>query len=110
MADLTSSGTLLLLALKPRFARASGTLQLPHYTFVGQYKSITPAAKRLPLSHSDLLPLCSSFFSILQPQVEQKEVLKLKNKVVCLIDNSKSMTLKGGDTGISRFQLAADFF
>jgi len=47
---------------------------------------------------------------LLQPQIEQKEVLKLKNKVVCLIDNSESMTLKGGDTRITRFQLVKNFF
>ncbi len=47
---------------------------------------------------------------LLQPQIEQKEVLKLKNKVVCLLDNSASMTLKGGDTGITRFQLVNKFF
>lgn len=47
---------------------------------------------------------------LLQPHIEQKDVLKLKNKIVCLADNSESMTLKGGDTGITRFQLVKNFF
>ena len=73
-------------------------------------KSITPTYKRLLLLALRFAAIVIIVFLLLQPQVEQKEVLKLKNKVVCLIDNSQSMTLKGGDTGISRFQLVADFF
>ena len=73
-------------------------------------KSITPAAKRLLLIALRFVATVLIVLLLLQPQIEQKEVLKLKNKVVCLIDNSQSMTLKGGDTGISRFQLVADFF
>jgi len=73
-------------------------------------KSITPAAKRLLLITLRFAAAVLIVLLILQPQVEQKEVLKLKNKVVCLIDNSQSMTLKGGDTGIPRFQLVAGFF
>ncbi len=73
-------------------------------------KSITPAVKRLLLITLRFVATVLIVLLLLQPQIEQKEVLKLKNKVVCLIDNSQSMTLKGGDTGISRFQLVADFF
>ncbi|HHT9123514.1 MAG TPA: glutamine amidotransferase [Candidatus Wunengus sp. YC63] len=73
-------------------------------------KSITPTAKRLLLITLRFVATVLIVLLLLQPQIEQKEVLKLKNKVVCLIDNSQSMTLKGGDTGISRFQLVADFF
>ena len=73
-------------------------------------KSITPTSKRLLLLALRFAAIVIIVFLLLQPQIEQKEVLKLKNKVVCLIDNSKSMTLKGGDTGIFRFQLVADFF
>ncbi|HHT9114291.1 MAG: hypothetical protein HZA47_06295 [Planctomycetes bacterium] len=73
-------------------------------------KSISPAAKRLLLIALRFVATVLIVLLLLQPQIEQKEVLKLKNKVVCLIDNSQSMTLKGGDTGISRFQLVADFF
>ena len=73
-------------------------------------KSITPTAKRLLLITLRFAAAVLIVLLLLQPQIEQKEVLKLKNKVVCLLDNSKSMTLKGGDTGISRFQLVADFF
>ncbi len=73
-------------------------------------KSITPTAKRLLLITLRLAAAVLIVLLLLQPQIEQKEVLKLKNKVVCLIDNSLSMTLKGGDTGISRFQLISDFF
>ena len=73
-------------------------------------KSITPTAKRLLLITLRFAAAVLIVLLLLQPQIEQKEVLKLKNKVVCLIDNSQSMTLKGGDTGISRFQLVADFF
>ncbi|HHT9138703.1 MAG TPA: glutamine amidotransferase [Candidatus Wunengus sp. YC60] len=73
-------------------------------------KSITPVFKRLLLLALRFAAAVLIVILLLQPQIEQKEVLKLKNKVVCLIDNSKSMTLKGGDTGISRSQLVADFF
>ncbi|MDO8141310.1 MAG: glutamine amidotransferase [Candidatus Brocadiales bacterium] len=73
-------------------------------------KSITPVFKRLLLLALRFAAAVLVVILLLQPQIEQKEVLKLKNKVVCLIDNSKSMTLKGGDTGISRSQLVADFF
>ena len=73
-------------------------------------KSITPASKRLLLLALRFAAIALIVVLLLQPQIEQKEILKLKNKVVCLLDNSKSMTLKGGDTGISRFQLVADFF
>src|SRR3990167_84762 len=73
-------------------------------------KSITPTAKRLLLLALRFAAVVLIVAILLQPQIEQKEVLKLKNKVVCLIDNSQSMTLKGGDTGISRFQLVTDFF
>ena len=73
-------------------------------------KSIIPASKRLLLLALRFAAVVLIVAILLQPQIEQKEVLKLKNKVVCLIDNSQSMTLKGGDTGISRFQLVTDFF
>ena len=73
-------------------------------------KSISPASKRLLLLALRFAAVVLIVAILLQPQIEQKEVLKLKNKVVCLIDNSQSMTLKGGDTGISRFQLVTDFF
>src|SRR3990172_12946359 len=73
-------------------------------------KSITPASKRLLLIALRFVATVLIVLLLLQPQIEQKEVLKLKNKVVCLIDNSKSMTLKGVDTGISRFQLVSVFF
>ncbi len=73
-------------------------------------RSITPVAKRLLLITLRCVAIALIVLLMLQPQVEQKEVLKLKNKVVCLVDNSKSMTLKGGDTGVSRFRLVSDFF
>src|SRR3972149_4457994 len=73
-------------------------------------KSISPASKRLLLLALRFASVVLIVILLLQPQIEQKEVLKLKNKVVCLIDNSKSMTLKGGDTGISRSMLVTDFF
>jgi len=73
-------------------------------------RSITPAAKRLLLITLRFVAIALIVLLMLQPQIEQKEVLKLKNKVVCLVDNSKSMTLKGGDTGVSRFRLVSDFF
>lgn len=73
-------------------------------------KNITPVFKRWYLLVLRFASVVLIVILLLQPQIEQKEVLKLKNKVVCLIDNSKSMTLKGGDTGISRYQLVTDFF
>ena len=73
-------------------------------------KAIYPVTKRLLLLALRFIAVVLIVLLLLQPQIEQKEVIKLKNKVVCLLDNSKSMTLKGGDTGISRFQLVSDFF
>jgi hypothetical protein len=73
-------------------------------------KAIYPIYKRFLLIALRFLSVFLLVVLILQPQLEQKEILKLKNKVVCLLDNSKSMSLKGGDTGITRFQLVNDFF
>ena len=73
-------------------------------------KASQPITKRLLLLALRFIAVALIVLLLLQPQIEQKEVLKLKNKVVCLLDNSKSMTLKGGDTGITRFQLVSDFF
>lgn len=73
-------------------------------------KTIYPVTKRLLLLALRFAAAVLIIILLLQPQLEQKEVLRLKNKVVCLLDNSKSMTLKGGDTGISRFQLVNNFF
>ncbi|MBU6392002.1 MAG: hypothetical protein KGQ83_07165, partial [Planctomycetes bacterium] len=73
-------------------------------------KAIYPVTKRLLLLTLRFVATVLVVILILQPQIEQKEVVKLKNKVVCLLDNSKSMTLKGGDTGITRFQLVNNFF
>ena len=73
-------------------------------------KAIYPVTKRLLLLALRFIAVVLIVLLLLQPQIEQKEVIKLKNKVVCLLDNSKSMTLKGGDTGITRFQLVSNFF
>ena len=73
-------------------------------------KAIYPITKRLLLFALRFIAVVLIVLLLLQPQIEQKEVIKLKNKVVCLLDNSKSMTLKGGDTGIPRFQLVSNFF
>ncbi len=73
-------------------------------------KAIYPVTKRLLLLTLRFVAAVLVVILLLQPQIEQKEVVKLKNKVVCLLDNSKSMTLKGGDTGITRFQLVNNFF
>src|SRR5574341_759886 len=73
-------------------------------------KTINPVTKRFLLLTLRFVATVLVVILLLQPQIEQKEVVKLKNKVVCLFDNSKSMTLKGGDTGITRFQLVNNFF
>ncbi len=73
-------------------------------------KAIYPIPKRLLLLGLRFAAAVLIVILLFQPQLEQKEVLRLKNKVVCLLDNSKSMALKGGDTGISRFQLVNNFF
>ena len=80
-----------------------------YFSWLG-IKAITPLSKRLLLFTLRIVATVLIVILLLQPQIEQKEVLKLKNKVVCLLDNSKSMTLKGGDTGITRFQLVNNFF
>lgn len=73
-------------------------------------KIISPLAKRLLLLLLRASGILLILFLLFQPQVEQKEVLKLKNKLVFLLDNTKSMTLHGGDTDVSRLQLVKDFF
>ena len=73
-------------------------------------KAIPSRNKRMLLFALRFLAMALFVMLLLQPQLEQKDVLKLKNKVVCLLDNSESMTLKGGDTGITRFQLVNNFF
>lgn len=80
-----------------------------YFSWLG-IKSVLPGTKRWFLFSLRLTALVLIIFVLLQPHIEQKEVLRLKNKVVCLLDNSKSMGLKGGDTGITRFQLVRDFF
>lgn len=73
-------------------------------------RSVYPMSKRFLLLGLRSVAEVLIVILLFQPQLEQKEVLRLKNKVVCLLDNSKSMTLKGGDTGIPRFQLVNNFF
>ena len=73
-------------------------------------RTISPVSKRLTLLALRFAAASLIVIILLQPQIEQKEVLKLKNKVVFLLDASKSMSLKGGDTGVSRSQLASHFF
>lgn len=80
-----------------------------YFSWLG-VKTISPLARRLFLFTLRFAATTLIVILLLQPQIEQKEVLKLKNKVVCLLDNSASMTLKGGDTGITRFQLVNKFF
>jgi len=73
-------------------------------------RTIHPPGKRWLVMFLRLAAVSITVLMLLQPQMEQKEVLKLKNKVVCVLDNSMSMTLKGGDTGIARSQLVDNFF
>ncbi|WKZ18996.1 MAG: glutamine amidotransferase [Candidatus Jettenia sp. CY-1] len=73
-------------------------------------RTVSPLTKRWLLLTLRLFVIALILILLFQPQIEQKEVVRLKNKVVCLLDNSKSMTLKGGDTGITRFQLVENFF
>jgi len=73
-------------------------------------KTLYPPVKRLLVMFLRFAAVAIIILMLLQPQMEQKEVLKLKNKVVCVLDNSMSMTLKGGDTGIARSQLVDTFF
>lgn len=80
-----------------------------YFSWLG-IKAIQPVAKRLLLLSLRCVTVVLIILFLLQPQVEQKEVVRLKNKVVCLIDTSKSMTLKGGDTGIARSKLIDNFF
>ncbi|MFO0794995.1 MAG: glutamine amidotransferase [Candidatus Brocadiaceae bacterium] len=80
-----------------------------YFSWIG-IKTVLPLTKRWLLITLRIVAAILIVILLLQPQIEQKEVLKLKNKVVCLLDNSKSMTLKGGDTGISRHQLVKNFF
>lgn len=80
-----------------------------YFSWLG-IKTISARSKRLLLLTLRFVAIVLIVALILQPQMEQKEVLKLKNKVVCLLDNSESMSLKGGDTGIARFQLVNNFF
>lgn len=80
-----------------------------YFSWIG-IKNISLPSKRLLLFILRFVATLLIVILLLQPQIEQKEVLKLKNKVVCLLDTSESMTLKGGDTGITRFQLVSNFF
>ncbi|MBV6519577.1 MAG: hypothetical protein DCC43_08960 [Candidatus Brocadia sp.] len=73
-------------------------------------RAIPSRSKQAALFALRLLATALFVLLLFQPQIEQKEVIKLKNKVVCLLDNSESMTLKGGDTGVTRFQLVKNFF
>ncbi len=73
-------------------------------------RTVYPITKRLLLIALRCIAAVLIIVLLFQPQIEQKEVLRLKNKVVFLLDDSKSMTLKAGDTGVSRFQLVRDFF
>ena len=59
-------------------------------------KTISTPGKRLLLFALRFLATAIIVLLLLQPHMEQQDVLKLKNKVVYLLDNSKSMTLKGG--------------
>ncbi|MGQ3686281.1 MAG: glutamine amidotransferase [Candidatus Loosdrechtia sp.] len=73
-------------------------------------KAVHPVRKRWLLLALRFTAILLMSILLLQPQIEQKEVVRLRNKVACLLDNSKSMTLKGGDTGIARYRLVNDFF
>ncbi|MFN3532643.1 MAG: glutamine amidotransferase [Candidatus Brocadia sp.] len=80
-----------------------------YFSWLG-VKTISSRSKRLLLFTLRFVATTLIVILLFQPQIEQKDVLKLKNKVVCLLDNSASMTLKGGDSGITRFQLVKKFF
>ncbi|MCF6150228.1 MAG: hypothetical protein E3K37_16430 [Candidatus Kuenenia sp.] len=73
-------------------------------------KTIQPVFRRIILFSLRLAGILLIVLLLFQPHMEQKEVLKLKNKVVCLLDSSKSMSLKGGETNITRSGLVKDFF
>lgn len=47
--------------------------------------------------------------AVLQPQLLQQEVLRIKNKVALVFDSSQSMSLKDKETDIMRFQMARQF-
>ncbi|MEP9411150.1 MAG: hypothetical protein HRF42_07045 [Candidatus Brocadia sp.] len=79
------------------------------FSWIG-VRTFSSHSRRLLLFTLRFVATALIVFILLQPHIEQKEVVKLKNKVVCLLDNSASMTLKGGDTGITRFQLVNKFF
>ncbi len=80
-----------------------------YFSWLG-IKPVSSPGKRLLLLALRVVATVIIVILLLQPQIEQKEVLKLRNKIVCLLDNSKSMTLKGGDTGVARSQLVNNFF
>jgi uncharacterized membrane protein len=80
-----------------------------YFSWLG-IKAVYPRRKRWLLLALRFVAIILMIILLLQPQIEQKEVVRLKNKVVCLLDNSKSMTLKGGDTGITRSKLVYNFF
>ncbi|MBE7546428.1 MULTISPECIES: glutamine amidotransferase [Candidatus Kuenenia] len=73
-------------------------------------KNIRPVSRRILLFSLRLAGTLLIVLLLFQPHLEQKEVLKLKNKVVCLLDASKSMSLKCGDIAVTRAQLLDNFF
>src|SRR4030067_3675802 len=73
-------------------------------------KTLHPPVKRWLVMFLRFTAVAIIVLMLLQPQMDQKEVLRLKNKIVCVLDNSMSMTLKGGDTGMARSQLVDTFF
>ncbi|MCF6157161.1 MAG: hypothetical protein E3K32_01010 [wastewater metagenome] len=86
-----------------------GTIAALYFSWLG-IRGIGTLRKQLLLLALRTVAILMIVILLLQPEMEQQEVVRLKNKVVCLLDNSKSMTLKGGDTGVTRFKLVQDFF
>lgn len=72
-------------------------------------KRIRSRLKRLLIFSLRVVATFLIVAAVLQPQLLQREVLRVKNRVALVFDSSQSMTLKDKETGVSRFELAKQF-
>ncbi|HLG28969.1 MAG TPA: hypothetical protein VI387_02055, partial [Candidatus Brocadiales bacterium] len=72
-------------------------------------KRIRSRPKRLLIFSLRVVATFLIVAAVLQPQLLQREVLRVKNKVALVFDSSQSMTLKDKETDIMRFQMARQF-
>lgn len=72
-------------------------------------KNIASFKKKMLIFSLRVAAIILITLSIFQPQIERQDFVRVKNKVVLIFDNSRSMTLKNSDSNTQRIEVVKQF-